>query len=262
MLLNNRSSSGASLSDLLSIAADAAAAGGALLRARGRGSYVGAGIGERDIKLAEDKLSEDCIVACLRERSDLPILSEEAGWRFGRATGVERFWVVDPLDGSFNYFRGVPLCCTSVALCSDLHPILGAICDFNRDELFAGGPGLGVTVNGEPVAAVAARAEMLATGFPVRGDHGETAARAIAAQTRSWKKIRMLGSAALSLAWVATGRIDGYEEHGIMLWDVAAGVALALGIGHVAVLEGVAPDKPLDVSVVARAILEREAIER
>ena len=250
----NHSNADLSLADMLTLATGAAKAGGAVLRARGHGTYVGAGIGERDIKLTEDKLSEDSITAYLHERSALPILSEEAGWRFGRATGTQYYWVVDPLDGSFNYYRGIPLCCTSIALCVGLQPILGAIYDFNREELFAGGQDLGVTVNGERVTTTGARAEILATGFPVRGDHGEGAARAIAAQTASWKKIRMLGSAALSLAWVAAGRIDGYEEHGIMLWDVAAGVAISLGSGHSATLEGSSPENPLDVRVTARVV--------
>jgi myo-inositol-1(or 4)-monophosphatase len=250
----DRPRAGMPLPDLLDIAIGAARAGGALLRERGHGSYAGAGIGARDIKLAEDKLSEDCIIAYLRERSDLSVLSEEGGWRFGGASDTGPYWVVDPLDGSFNYYRGIPLCCTSVALCSGMQPLLGAIYDFNRDELFAGGQNLGVTVNGTQVAGIAARSEILATGFPVRGNHDESAVRAIVAQTASWKKIRMLGSAALSLAWVAAGRIDGYEERGIMLWDVAAGIALSQANGYTATIDGSAADEPLDVRVSARVI--------
>jgi len=262
VVTSDRSSPAVLSTELLTIASDAAKAGGTLLRSRGRGQYAGAGFGQRDIKLEEDRLSEGCIVEYLRARSNLPILSEESGWRFGKAAKAEPFWAVDPLDGSFNYYRGIPLCCTSVALCHGLQPVLGAVYDFNRDELFTGGPDFGVFVNGNPVPLAIARTEILATGFPVRGDHGEGAVCAIVAQTARFKKIRMLGTAALSLAWLAAGRIDGYEEHGIMLWDVAAGVALALGGGHKATLEGVSPETPLDVHVAPRIAFNSGLSER
>jgi myo-inositol-1(or 4)-monophosphatase len=86
-------------------------------------------------------------------------------------------------------------------------------------------------LNGELVPPLAGGArQMLATGFPTRSNPAEVTARLVEA-ARDWTKIRMLGSAALSLAWVALGRLDGYEERNIMWWDVAAGVALALGSG-------------------------------
>ncbi|TPG59185.1 inositol monophosphatase [Roseomonas nepalensis] len=185
----------------------------------------------RDIKLHEDAASEAIIRAFLARQEDaLPVLGEETGWA-GRPAGAEALhWVIDPLDGSFNYFRGVPLYAVSVALCRGRRPLLGAIYDPERDELFAGGEGLGLRVNGRTVVAPAPARQMLATGFPSRADVGVTLAR-LGDLAAGWTKMRMLGSAALSLAWVAAGRLDGYTESGIMWWDVAAGLALAQGAG-------------------------------
>jgi myo-inositol-1(or 4)-monophosphatase len=183
----------------------------------------------RDIKLAEDGASEARIRAFLSERCDLPILGEEQGWgSAGEADGLH--WVVDPLDGSFNFFRGIPLYAVSIALCRGREALLGAIYDPERDELLSGGEGMGLSLNGAALVAPSAPRQILATGFPSYADPDVVCAR-LRAQTREWKKIRMLGSAALSLSWVAMGRLDGYAETNIMWWDVAAGIALARGAG-------------------------------
>ncbi|WP_430912057.1 inositol monophosphatase family protein [Methylobacterium sp. sgz302541] len=183
----------------------------------------------RDIKLQEDAESEALIRALLISHSAHPVLGEEGGWAGGEGTDGPA-WVVDPLDGSFNYYAGIPIYGVAVALCAGRTPILGAIYDPERDELFAGGPGLGLRINGEPHRPVEPRGQIVGTGFPSQADVAATAAH-VADLARDWKKIRMLGSAALSLAWVAAGRLDAYSEHGIMWWDVAAGLALAGAVG-------------------------------
>lgn len=170
------------------------------------------------------------IRAFLRDRADLPVLGEESGWTDDIPAPDQLHWVLDPLDGSFNYFRGIPLYAVSLALCRGREALLGAIYDPERDELFAGGAGLGLMVNGKPVARPAPARQMLATGFPAKADAALTLAR-LGDLTARWTKVRMLGAAALSIAWVAAGRLDGYAESGIMWWDVAAGLALARGAG-------------------------------
>lgn len=168
----------------------------------------------------------------LSEHTSYPILGEERGWGDAEATeGLH--WVVDPLDGSFNFFRGVPLYAVTIALCEGRgafrRSILGAVYDPVHDELVTGGRGLGLFLNGVRVPARAdASRQILATGYPARADQDAITAGLMQA-TRDWLKIRMLGTAALSLAWVALGRLDGYAEQGIMWWDVAAGLALADG---------------------------------
>ncbi|WP_164963134.1 inositol monophosphatase [Rubrivivax sp. JA1026] len=183
---------------------------------------------ERDVKLAEDAQAEALIVGHLTRHSRHPILTEEAGWIGEPARGDAAYWVVDPLDGSFNFLHGIPLCAVSVALCRGLQPVLGCVHDFIHGETCAGGPGLGLRVNGQAAAADAHRGGILGTGIPAAaGDRPPSLAQALA----HWRKVRMLGTAALSLAWVAQGRLGGYEESGIRWWDVAGGLALVAGAG-------------------------------
>jgi myo-inositol-1(or 4)-monophosphatase len=189
---------------------------------------------DRDIKLAEDAACEAAIRVVLSARSPYPILGEETGW--GDAEPTEGpHWVIDPLDGSFNFSRGIPLFAVSIALC-DGGPAaprarLGVIYDPSRDEMVAGGEDAPLTLNGAPVPSLAAgKRQILATGYPTRSDAAAVTER-LGAATREWTKIRMIGSAALSLAWLALGRLDGYQEQNIMWWDVAAGLALAKAAG-------------------------------
>jgi myo-inositol-1(or 4)-monophosphatase len=241
----------------LKIAAEVAVASRDLLRAGPGG--VERVLDGRDIKLNEDVASEALIIAALRERSALPILSEESGWVDGvKAEGDAPFWAVDPLDGSFNFQRGIPLACTSVAFCSGFTSLAGAVFDFNRDELFTGGPGLGLACNGEIIVPPTTCYDVLATGFPVRGDYTAETIAARAQGFLDWRKIRMLGTAALSLTWVALGRIDGYEEDGISWYDVAGGLALVAGAGGRGSAIGDAIEQPLNVSARSASFTARE----
>lgn len=218
------------LATMLELAADAVRVTRPILEAGRRKPGQPVSQQGRDIKLTEDAASEAAIRAVLTGRSPYPILGEEGGWgQDGAADGPH--WVVDPLDGSFNYYRGIPLYAVSVALCTAPgDALLGAIYDPVRDELITGGPGLGLALNGAALRRPVTTRQILATGYPTRSDPDAVTAR-LGAATRDWTKIRMLGSAALSLAWVALGRLDGYEEQDIMWWDVAAGLALAAGAG-------------------------------
>jgi myo-inositol-1(or 4)-monophosphatase len=218
--------------DLIDIAAAAARLVDPILKAGG-GS---AAISGRDIKLSEDRACERAIRAFLAAETRYAVLGEEEGWGGGaEPAGDAPHWVIDPLDGSFNFFRGVPLFAVSIALCQGAPgqggARLGVIYDPSRGELISGGEGLPVRLNGAPVAPLAKGArQMLATGYPTRSDPAEVNAR-LGEATREWTKIRMLGSAALSLGWVALGRLDGYTEQRIMWWDVAAGLAIAGAAG-------------------------------
>ena len=236
---------------LLEIAQMAARSGAEVLRRRREIGIGAADVRGRDIKLAEDKLSEAAIIASLRAASSYPILAEESGWVPNEAVTADAiYWAIDPLDGTFNYFRGIPLCCTAVALCMGMKPILGAVFDFNRDEMFAGGKGVGFFVNEDAVIRPSGSHEILTTGFPVRGHHGTEALEKLSSLESKWRKVRMLGSAALSLAWLAAGRVDGYEEQGIMWWDVAAGCALVEAAGGSVTITGSSVQNPVDVCAI------------
>ena len=218
------------LNALLPIAEAAALLGGHHLRHRHAEWRRPTWTGEHDIHVAADQAVESIILAQLRAASTLPILSEEAGADPGVGDGA--VWVVDPLDGSFNYAHGLPLCAVSIALWQAWKPLFGVVYDFSRDELFSGQPGRGLRINhaAAPVPPVGDGRDILATGFPSRSDH-QAGARRMAERVQDFRKVRLLGSAALSLAWVAAGRLDYYAEDGIMLWDVAGGLALLEGAG-------------------------------
>jgi myo-inositol-1(or 4)-monophosphatase len=187
----------------------------------------------RDVKINGDILSETVIVESLQLNSSFPILSEEAGI-IGKIDREQYLWIVDPLDGSLNYSHGIPLFCISVALWKGKEPILGVIFDFSRNELFSGIIGEGAWLNETAIKISETKKKkeaILCTGFPINTDFSEEGITKFVKQMQAYKKIRLLGSAALSLAYVACGRVDVYMEDNIMLWDVGAGCAIVKAAG-------------------------------
>jgi len=187
----------------------------------------------RDVKVVADQKSEELIVAILTGESPFSVLGEETGWQ-GVTQSGDLNWIVDPLDGSANYARKIPLCCVSIALVENGKPILGVVYDFNSDDLYSGIVGQGAWLNGEPMTVSSIRERnkaILVTGLPVRRDFSAQAMTAFAQDMADWQKVRMIGTAALALAYVASGRADCYREENIMFWDVAAGCALVEAAG-------------------------------
>ena len=189
-------------------------------------------IDDRDVKLAADIQAEEIILKVLDE-SGLPVLAEESG-EHGDLRAAGPYWVVDPLDGTGNFNRGIPGCCVSIGLYSDNGPVLGVILDFVLDELFSGVLGQGASLNGAPMTTSSVtqpKAGILATGFPKNFRYTDAAAASMFAQMERFMKVRMIGSSALALAYVACGRFDAYAEDRSMFWDFAAGVALVEAAG-------------------------------
>ena len=216
----------------LELAERASRQAGAILRElRDKDKTVLSSVG-KDIKLQADRDAEAGILELLAG-SAYPVLAEESG-AHGIIGGADPYWVVDPLDGTLNFSRGVPMSCVSVALCEGARAVLGVIHDFNREECFSGIASEGAWLNGVPMTVSgiddAARA-VLATGFPTKRTYSTDSLNAFVEDVQRFKKIRMFGSAALSLAYVACGRVDAYAEDDIMLWDVAAGIAIVQGAG-------------------------------
>jgi len=185
-----------------------------------------------DIKIRADTEAEQIILDYLTEKSCFSILSEESGI----LEGIDKrfIWIVDPLDGSLNYARGIPYCCVSVGLWQEGEPVLGVVYDFNRHELFTGIVGRESWLNEEKVSvgSISKReAAVLCTGFPVSTDFSTESLAGLVEDIRQFKKVRLLGSAALSLAYVSCGRVDVYQENDIKIWDVAAGLALVKSAG-------------------------------
>lgn len=182
----------------------------------------------KDIKLELDKKSEEMIISSLVNEFDYAILSEETGL-IKDIKSNEPFWIIDPIDGTLNFSRNNPTSCISIAFWIDKEPIFGVIYDFNRDELFSGYVGSGAWLNNTTLRQQNHKEKsqsILATGFPTYMNDDDETLKNFMSQIQEYKKIRMIGSAALSLAYVASEKFDTYMEENIKLWDIAAGVAI------------------------------------
>lgn len=208
----------------LELAIRAAKEAGDFLKKR-EGIHVDALKG-KDIKLSSDKLSEKIIMDILEE-SEIPILSEEYGFKGEEG---KLCWIIDPLDGTINYFKGMDeLACVSVALWKEDRPVLGVIYRFMKDELYYGEEGFGAYLNDvliHPSDIKQTEDAVMATGFPVKRAYDTESLSQFVKQVQYFKKVRMLGAAAIMSTFVACGKLDAYFEDEIMLWDVAAGVAI------------------------------------
>lgn len=219
---------------LLDLASDAVVNAAAHLKASPGGLEDVAENLKRDVKVQADRQLESLIIERLSTVCAYPVLSEEVGRVIGEADSEGFCWIVDPLDGSFNFSRHIPICCLSIGLWKKDSPVLGVIYDFNRNEMFTGIVGEGAWLNEKPIITgdvTKVSEAVLCTGFPVSTDFSHAGVESFVNAIRTYKKIRLLGSAALSLAYVACGRADAYWENNIKIWDVAAGMAIVMGAG-------------------------------
>ena len=172
-----------------------------------------------------DKTAENLIIRRLKSRfPGIKFLCEES---CPKDVKEGTFWILDPLDGTVNFVHHCPIFSTSLALFSDGEILLGIINDVMRKEFFHAIKNRGAYLNGEPITVSSSKQlgrSLLVTGFPyyIREKHNRV--------IRNFKKlvlaaqgIRRLGSAALDMAWVASGRFDGFWEEGLQPWDVGAG---------------------------------------
>jgi len=187
---------------------------------------------DKDIKLKADIEAENRIKSILEKESSFPILAEESGKSKDHLD--ETFWVVDPLDGTANYARDIPLCCVSIALMHKMNPVLGVIYDFNNSDLYEG------HLDGEAklnelaikVSDTTLPSEgILVTGLPNNTDYSDQALLGMVKDFQKWRKVRMIGSAAIASCYVASAKADVYKEFGTYIWDVAAGAAIVNASG-------------------------------
>tara|TARA_B100001029_G_scaffold107423_1_gene88672 strand:- start:566 stop:1288 length:723 start_codon:yes stop_codon:yes gene_type:complete len=182
----------------------------------------------RDIKLQLDRETEDLIRKKL-EPTNIAVLGEEFG---GEESPESERWVIDPIDGTANYFRGLDQCCVSIALMDKGKSIVGVVYNFNTDEMFYAAEGLGCYLNGSKVIVSKISQKnkaSITTGFP--SSESIESQYEFLETLKGWKKIRMFGSAALSCAYIASGKCDFYAEKGVYLWDFAAGICLVKEAG-------------------------------
>lgn len=219
---------------LLDLAVDAARAAGALLLDRfgGPQSGVDAKSSATDMVSDADRDSERVLLDAIRAaRPDDGLIAEESGHRPG-TTGV--VWVVDPLDGTTNYLYGIPAWSVSVA-CRDAEGGLAAVVhDPSAAETFTAVRGGGARLNGDPIRTTELAdlpRSLIGTGFGYTPRRRTLQAAALAHVLPRVRDVRRAGSAALDLAWVACGRLDGFYEAGIRDWDRAAGLLLVSEAG-------------------------------
>ena len=187
----------------------------------------------KDTKLLADIKSEKLILDILNSESNYPVLAEETG-KSSENLG-EIFWVVDPLDGTANYNRNIPICCVSIGLVKNMKPLIGVIFDFNNDDIFIGDNiNKLARLNNKDikVSDIQNRTDgVLITGLPFNTDYSDNALKKLISDMQTWKKVRMIGSAAMASCYVASGKAELYQEKGIYLWDIMAGAAIVESAG-------------------------------
>jgi myo-inositol-1(or 4)-monophosphatase len=181
----------------------------------------------RDIKLIIDQDTEKLIRASLQV-TNIQILGEE----YGGDIAAGKYWVIDPIDGTANYFRGLDECCISIALMENDEALIGVIYNFNNDQMYTAIKDQGAFLNNMKISVsdIASRDKAsITTGFPA--SESIESSMNFLEDLKGWKKVRMFGSAALSCAYVASGKCDYYAEKGVYLWDIAAGICLVKEAG-------------------------------
>ncbi len=222
------------LASYLQVATKAARAGGEVLK-----SFWGklAEIEEKnpgDLVTEADRQAEAAIVQVIRQ--ELPehnILAEESGAVHQQNTPY--LWAIDPLDGTTNFAHQFPFFAVSVGLLINGQPKVGVVYAPFFEELFAGAEGLGATCNGKPIhvsSTASLERSLLVTGFAYdRTKVRDNNYAEFCHFTHITQGVRRAGSASVDLAYVACGRLDGYWERGLSVWDIAAGVVLVREAG-------------------------------
>jgi len=219
------------LNDALDTAEAIARQAGALLRHHyERARQASAKSTAIDLVTAADKETEAFIVDALQAAfPGTHIVGEEGGGYGPPADRTPYHWYVDPLDGTVNFAHRIPFFSVSIALSDpDLNPLLGVVYDPLRDEAFKGRRGQGAALNGRRLHVTgepSLSGAMLTTGFPYdRWTNPDNNLDYFGYFLTRARAVRCLGSAALDLCYVASGRLEGYWEHGPNPWDVQAGI--------------------------------------
>jgi myo-inositol-1(or 4)-monophosphatase len=220
------------------LAARAVRAGAAAaLAERARGGALGVEVKESptDFVSRADTASEAAIVALLRaERPGDGILGEEGATAEGENA---RRWVIDGIDGTFNFLSGIPHWCVAVGLEEDGEPAAAAVYDPTADELFVAGPGAPATANGVPASVRTGRAlEAAAVATYLRPDKSEHRDYTLSRLVDEIGIVRAGGAGTLELAWVAAGRVDAWAQPNVSPWDWIPGAALVRRAGGEAIV--------------------------
>ena len=178
---------------------------------------------------AAEKAIMDAIAAVYPDHF---ILSEETG---EIKTDSEYKWIIDPIDGTINFASGIPICAISIGLEKNGEMIMGAVYNPFINEFFFAEKGMGATLNNNKISVTQKKEVLhscLVTGFPYSYlDEPNGPLQVFERFIRKGVPVRRLGSAAIDLCWVAAGRFEGFYEHKLSAWDVAAGFLIVQEAG-------------------------------
>jgi len=194
----------------------------------------------REMKSLADQILERVILRQLNS-TGLPIITEESGEIDGAESSNLRF-IVDPIDGTVNYIRNLASSSISIALYDGMNPIFGVLVVIPSGDLAWGGKSFGAFLNHKQLYVSNLEKishSIICTGFPSRFQFDKQNIYDFTVKIAEFGKVRMLGAASLSLLQVAKGSAEVYFEKDIMIWDVAAGIAILEGAGgHVSIMPG------------------------
>jgi myo-inositol-1(or 4)-monophosphatase len=194
---------------------------GGAAESKGAGDYV----------TATDRDSESAILEVLaRESPGVSVLAEERG-----GVSADHMWAVDPLDGTTNFMRGFPATSVSVGLIEAGTPVAGVVIAPFLNLEFSAEAGRGAFLNGvrlTPFSSFDPSLAIVATGFPFKiKSRAPRYLHVLEGALQRFEDLRRVGSAALDLAWTASGTFNGFFELGLKPWDVAAGAAMVIELG-------------------------------
>ena len=203
----------------------------------------------RDTKLKADIASENLIKEYISQHSSHPILAEESGK--AKDNLGDTYLIVDPLDVTANYNRGIPICCVSIGLVHKMKPVAGVIYDFNNNDLYVGNNIKKIAILNDKKIYVSKinkkKDGILITGLPHNTNYSDEALTNMIKDMKSWKKLRMLGSAAMASCYIACGKADLYKENGVYIWDIIAGAAIIESAGGLAEIFNIQDNHQADV---------------
>lgn len=221
----------AALTDDAALAADVVREAGLLAKElRGAGLRVDTKSSVSDVVTAADHAAERLVVDHLASwRAEDGVIGEEGS---ERPSVSGRTWVIDPVDGTYNFVHGLTWWCSAIALVEGEDVVLGAVYHPHDDTVYVGGPGLPTTRNGEPVEVVdTTLAQSCLSTYLHPPFFGDDLGAAFARVVKGAATLRMLGSGSLDLAAVAQGRLGVFVQHSVASWDWLPGSALVRGAG-------------------------------
>ena len=220
---------------LLTTACTTALRAGEVIRSRYQQPHTIRMKGAIDLVTEADLASEALILECLGEATpNIPVMAEESHPALS-VDSQSRYWVVDPVDGTTNFAHSLPHFAVSIALFEHGHPLVGAVYQPIADKLYCASLGGGTWLNGQQVHVTDTKETinaLIATGFPYDVEHTlEEVLHHLRRMLPAVRDIRRAGAAALDLAYVACGRLDGFYELNLKPWDVGAGWLLVTEAG-------------------------------